>query len=689
MIHYEKELNPQQIAAVKAEAGPILVIAGAGSGKTRTLTYRVAYLIENGLPPDRLLLLTFTNKAAKEMLRRVSGLMPLDSSRIWGGTFHSVANRILRRHARSLGYESNYAILDREDSKDLVHACIPDAGIDVKEKRFPKADVLVELYSLAVNTERPISEIIAQQYSYFADVTDKVVAVKKFYTERKKRANAMDYDDLLFNLLRLLREHPDAAGIYGRQFLSILVDEYQDTNRIQADIVDRIAAQHQNVMVVGDDAQSIYSWRGANFRNIMEFPKRYPAARIFKIEQNYRSTPQILNLANEAIAGNVHQFEKNLQATRNDGVKPQVVPALNTSEQAAFVATEMLELRDQGIPLNEMAVLYRSHFHSMELQMELTRRNIPFYITSGLRFFEQAHIKDVAAYLKLAVNPDDELAFKRIALMMPKIGAATAAKLWRKLRPDAPSPTADESGGASPPSPDFPLSFSTPPPSSAHATSDSTETPSRAQCADDYLSILENVPKPARKEWKQFAETMTQLRAPDVRNHPSQMIRMALDAGYEDYLKSKFENYPSRKEDIEQLAVYAARFNKTEEFLGELALMTNVESEEGRLEGNQDREVTRLSTVHQAKGQEFRVVFVIWLADGAFPNSRALESVEGEEEERRLFYVAVTRAKDELYLAYPQLRLGGDYGDAFQKPSRFLQELSKKCYEKRELESRY
>lgn len=653
MIDYANELNEQQLAAVQADNGPILVIAGAGSGKTRTLTYRVAYLIENGLPPDRLLLLTFTNKAAKEMLRRVSDLMPLDAAQIWGGTFHSVANRILRRHANTVGYQSNYAILDREDSKDLIQTCIPETGIDPKEKRFPKADVLIEIFSLSANTERPISEIIKKQYGYFMDYTEPISAVEKNYAKRKRSANAMDYDDLLSNFLLLLREHPEAAEIYGRQFLSILVDEYQDTNRIQSDIVDRLAARHQSVMVVGDDAQSIYSWRGANFRNIMDFPKRYPKACVFKIEHNYRSTPQILNLANDAIAANIQQFKKDLKSTRKDGLKPQVAPVLNASEQARFVAQQILELRDQGVSLNHMAVLYRSHFHSMELQMELTRRNIPFFITSGLRFFEQAHIKDAAAYLKLAINPLDELSFKRIILMFPKIGNQTASKLWKKLQ-------------------------------SVHST-DSNGTSGLIDC----LVILNEVPKPAQKDWKQFSETMKQLRDSSIKDQPSEMLRIVLDAGYEDYLKAKFDNYQSRKEDLEQLASFASGFRKTEEFLGELALMTNVEVEERRPEIVEDQEIVRLSTVHQAKGQEFDIVFIIWLADGSFPNSRAIENPEGEEEERRLFYVAVTRARDELYLIYPQLKLTGGYGDAFQKPSRFLQEISKECYNKREIDLEY
>jgi DNA helicase-2/ATP-dependent DNA helicase PcrA len=653
-IDYASELNEQQLAAVSAEPGPILVIAGAGSGKTRTLTYRVAYQLEHGLAPDRLLLLTFTNKAAREMLDRVASLLPLDATRIWGGTFHSVANRLLRRHAAKLGYHSSYAILDREDSKDMINACIPGAGIDVKEKRFPKGDVLVEIFSLVVNTERSFEQVVNQQYGHFSDEVQRIQTVHQHYVRRKRQANAMDYDDLLANFLRLLREHPDLAESYGTQFQSILVDEYQDTNRIQSDIVDCLAARHQNVMVVGDDAQSIYSWRGANFENIMQFPKRYPQARVFKIEFNYRSTPQILRLANEAIAANERQFKKALSATRSNGVKPRVVPVPNASAQAAFVAQQMLELRDEGIPLNEMAVLYRSHYHSMELQMEFTRRNIPFLITSGLRFFEQAHIKDVTACLKLAINPQDEIAFKRTVLRMPKVGGATAAKLWRKL------------GGEGDPS-SLPGDIS----------------------PVDYSVIVNDVPRPAQKDWRQFAQLMAQLRDPAVINKPGTMIRMTLDAGYEDYLKVTFENFASRREDLDQLASYAGRFERTMDFLSELALMTNVESDNGRPDANGDSEFTRLSTVHQAKGQEFRVVFVIWLADGAFPNSRAIESISGEEEERRLFYVAVTRAKDELYLVYPLLRLGGAYGDAFQKPSRFLHEISRQSYDRLEPEEEY
>ena len=377
-IDYKAELNDQQHAAVTAigadgslNSGPMLVIAGAGSGKTRTLTYRVAWLVEHGVPPGRILLLTFTNKAAREMLRRVESLLPTDVSAIWGGTFHHVGNRILRRHASLLGYGSDFTILDREDSKDMLDDCIAEAKIDTKQERFPKGDVLAEIYSLTVNTERSIERVLAEQYDYFSHLAEQIQKLRTAYGERKRKANAMDYDDLLVNCLRLFQEHKEVGERYREQFSHVLVDEYQDTNKIQADLIDALAMLHRNLMVVGDDAQSIYSWRGANFRNILSFPERYPSARVFKIEVNYRSVPAILKLANDAIKGNVHQFAKVLQPVRTGGAKPWLVACPDANQQAQFVAQRILELRDEGVGLNQIAVLYRAHFHAMELQMEL------------------------------------------------------------------------------------------------------------------------------------------------------------------------------------------------------------------------------------------------------------------------------------------------------------------------------
>src|SRR5437870_2744343 len=443
-IDYAAELNEQQLAAVTAPPGPLLVIAGAGSGKTRTLTYRVAYLLENGVDARNILLLTFTNKAARQMLDRVSNLVPVDAAGIWGGTFHSIGNRMLRRHGSALGYSSGFTIMDREDQKDLINTVVTSAGIDPKEIRFPKGDVLAEIFSFAVNTERPMEELLAEKFPYFLPLLEKIKDVHARYEKKKKVTNSMDFDDLLEKTLTMFQRHERIAEFYRRQFQFILVDEYQDTNKIQADLVDLLARDHRNVMVVGDDAQSIYSWRGANFQNILEFPKRYPDAQVFKIEMNYRSVPEILEVANAAIAANVQQFRKNLAPTRDSlGTRPAVVALNDGSEQAQFVAQRILELRDEDVDLNEIAVLYRAHYHALELQLELSRRGIPYQITSGIRFFEQAHIKDVVSFIRLVANPRDEVAFKRMVKLLPGIGNRSAENLWQRWAAGAVAAGAD------------------------------------------------------------------------------------------------------------------------------------------------------------------------------------------------------------------------------------------------------
>src|SRR6185295_11131074 len=335
------------------------------------------------------------------MLDRVANLLPVDASGIWGGTFHSIGNRMLRRHGTALGYNGAFTIMDREDQKDLINTVISDAGIDPKEIRFPKGDVLAEIFSFIINTECAVEELLAGRFPYFLPLLDRIKEVHARYEKKKKATNSMDFDDLLEKTLRMLKEHEGIASFYRRQFQFILVDEYQDTNKIQADLIDTLGRDHRNVMVVGDDAQSIYSWRGANFKNILEFPKRYPEAQVFKIEMNYRSVPEILDVANAAIAANIHQFRKHLSATReSEALKPALVALNDGGEQAQFVAQRILELRDENVDLNDIAVLYRAHYHAVELQLELSRRGIPYQITSGIRFFEQAHIKDVSAFIR-------------------------------------------------------------------------------------------------------------------------------------------------------------------------------------------------------------------------------------------------------------------------------------------------
>jgi DNA helicase-2/ATP-dependent DNA helicase PcrA len=652
-VDYAGELNEQQLAAVTAPPGPILVIAGAGSGKTRTLTYRVAYLLENGIDPRNILLLTFTNKAAREMLGRVANLLPVDASGLWGGTFHSVGNRILRRHGSALGYSSGFTIMDREDQKDLINTVVAGAGIDPKEIRFPKGDVLAEIFSFVVNMEKPLEELLAEKFPYFLPLLDKIQDVHERYEKKKKATNSMDFDDLLQKTLSIFQQHERIADVYRRQFQFVLVDEYQDTNKIQADLVDLLARDHRNVMVVGDDAQSIYSWRGANFQNILEFPKRYPDAQVFKIEMNYRSVPEILEVANAAIAANVQQFRKHLSATRESkALKPALVALNDGADQAQFVAQRILELRDEGIDLDDVAVLYRAHYQALELQLELSRRGIPYQITSGIRFFEQAHIKDVTSFVRFVANPRDEVAFNRMVKLLPGIGNRTAENLWREW--DAGVVAADGNRG------------------SEEASGAAGVNAHGYNFGERLLAM--NVPAKSKKMWTQLAHTLDEIAPGGQPNPPSEMITSIVEATYDDYAKANFANYQLRREDLDQLAVFARQFKDVHEFLSQLALISNVDAEAAPVQTS-DKEAVNLATVHQAKGLEFHTVFVIWLTDGMFPSSRSLDTRDALEEERRLFYVAITRARDELYLTFPQMRLSGGYGDVFQRPSRFLQEI--------------
>jgi DNA helicase-2/ATP-dependent DNA helicase PcrA len=549
--------------------------------------------------------------------------------------------------------------MDREDQKDLINTVIAGAGIDPKEIRFPKADVLTEVFSFVVNTEQPLEELLAGKFPYFLPLVEKIRDVHQRYEKKKKATNSMDFDDLLEKTLSLLQHHERIAEVYRRQFQFILVDEYQDTNKIQADLVDLLARDHRNVMVVGDDAQSIYSWRGANFQNILEFPKRYPDAQVFKIEMNYRSVPEILGVANVAIAANVQQFRKHLSATRESkALKPALVALNNGSEQAQFVAQRILELRDEGVDLNDIAVLYRAHYHALELQLELSRRGIPYQITSGVRFFEQAHIKDVTAFIRFVANPRDEVAFRRMVKLLPGIGNRTAENLWQAWEKSVVAAGVDRgSGGESAP----------------------TGVPAPGYSFGARLLAM-NVPAKSKKLWTQLAHTLDEIAPGGEANRPSEMITSVVEAIYDDYAKVNFPNYALRREDLDQLAVFARQFKDVHEFLSQLALISNVDAEAAAVQTS-DKEAVNLSSVHQAKGLEFHTVFVIWLTDGMFPSSRSLDTRDALEEERRLFYVAITRARDELYLTYPHMRLSGGYGDVFQRPSRFLQEIPNELIE--------
>src|SRR5213076_1742966 len=592
-------------------------------------------------------------------LDRVANVIPFDASGIWGGTFHSIGNRMLRRHGSVLGYSSGFTIMDREDQKDLINAVVAGAGIDPKEIRFPKGDVLAEIFSFVVNTESSMDELLAGKFPYFLPLLEKIKDVHVRYEKKKKVTNSLDFDDLLEKTLSMLQQHEGVAAFYRRQFQFILVDEYQDTNKIQADLVDMLAVDHKNVMVVGDDAQSIYSWRGANFQNILEFPKRYPDAHVFKIEMNYRSVPEILEVANAAIAANVQQFRKHLSATRESKtLKPALVALNDGAEQAQFVAQRILELRDEDVDLNDIAVLYRAHYHAIELQLELSRRGIPYQITSGIRFFEQAHIKDVTSFIRFVANPRDEVAFNRMVKLLPGIGNRTAENLWQAWAAGLAVAGIGDAGEN--------ISVSS-------GVSDPGYSPNPGYSFGERLVAM-NVPAKSKKMWTQLAHTMDEIAPGGEPNPPSEMITSIVEAIYDDYAKVNFTNYELRREDLDQLAVFARQFKDVHEYLAQLALICNVDAEAAPTQGA-DNEAVNLSSVHQAKGLKFHTVFVIWLTDGMFPSSRSLETRDAIEEERRLFYVAITRARDELYLSYPHMRLNAGFGDVFQRPSRFLKEI--------------
>ncbi len=645
-IDYEAELNEQQYAAVSSDPGASLVIAGAGSGKTRTLTYRVAYLLDQGVEARNILLLTFTNKASKEMTERVKELIPDDISDLWGGTFHSIGNRILRRHADELGFDRSFSILDRDDQKALIKPIIKKAAVDVKNKRFPKPDLLLSIFSLVLNTQESLEDILYHRYDYLMEWGTEIEKIYQGYIKKKLETNSMDFDDLLVLLLKLLKENEDIRGLYQKKFRYVLVDEYQDTNMVQCEIVDLLVGKSKNLMVVGDDAQSIYSWRGADMENILKFHARYPEAVTYKIETNYRSQPEILELSNAAIAANTEQIQKKLMASRKGG---EMVPALlalaDPRAQADFVAQRVQELIDEGVEEEEIAVLYRAHYQSMEIQMEFTSRMIPFQITSGLRFFEQAHVKDVSSYIRFVVNRRDEISFKRMVLMLPGVGDASADKLWRGwLASDAAR------------SEKLPMSFS-----------------------DVLLGF--KVPAKAKSHWDQMCYTLDELVMLDGDDGakcaaPADMIYSILEGVYEEYMKNAFDNYENRKQDIGQLQNYATQYTDVMEFLAQLSLMSNVDGDLSKRKQEEQKGVT-LSSIHQAKGLEWKVVFLIWLADGMFPNGKILEAEDNKmlEEERRLFYVALTRAKDQLYLSYPMMNPRSYSGEVFQNPSRFLDDF--------------
>jgi DNA helicase-2/ATP-dependent DNA helicase PcrA len=640
-IDFAADLNAEQLAVATAPAGPMLVVAGAGSGKTRALTYRLAWLVNSGVDPSRIMLVTFTNRAAREMLSRVEVLVKQKTRDIWGGTFHHIANRILRRHGKILDISPDFTILDREDSKDLISSCVQDAGVDIRKRRFPQKSVLAAISSFVQNTLEPLEDVLVKRYPMFVRDAGEIEKVLMLYTARKSERQLLDFDDLLSMWLRLLSEHEQVREALANQFLHILVDEYQDTNAIQGAIVDLLASKHRSLTVVGDDSQSIYSFRGASFENIITFRQRYPDVREYRLETNYRSVVEILSLANASIAHNSRRLDKILRAKRPSGLKPAIVPAQDHYVQARFIAEYVLHLLDEGRDLNDIAVLYRSHWHSLEIQLEFQRRNIPFRVRGGLRFFEQAHIKDILCYMRILQNPHDELAWLRLLKMLPRVGSVLSRRMWNHIC------RADET---------FDMA-----------------------CEPETAGLL---PAGARAFYVDFVGLIKELAKLDS---PAEIIDTVLERCYDDYLVSHYDRAGLRRQDIGALANFAAQYNTMEAFLADIALAGEF-SGETVVTGPTEQEFAILSTVHQAKGLEWPVVFIPWLSDGRFPTDMALNTQEELEEERRVFHVAVTRAKDELYLVVPQLYRGRSKSLVIMKPSRFLTEIAQDLIEPMELE---
>jgi DNA helicase-2/ATP-dependent DNA helicase PcrA len=625
------ELNPEQAAAATHGNGPLLIIAGAGTGKTRTLVYRVAHLIERGTRPERILLLTFTRRASQEMLSRVEKLVGATSRKVHGGTFHATAHRLLRRFGPAAGLAKDFTIMDQGDSADLMQLSRSQLGYAQKSKRFPKKETLQYVYSRHVNTGIPVDDIIRDEYPQFTDYLEDFSKIFGDYTVRKQHRNLVDYDDLLLFWALMLEASPELAEKISGLYEHVLVDEYQDTNVLQARILRGMCRAHSNITVVGDDAQSIYSFRGANFRNILGFPKQFEGARIVTLEQNYRSTPEILAATNTMISRATERFTKNLWTERTNGETPWLVAAHDEQQQTQFVVDRILELHEEGIPLREIAVLFRAGYMSADLEIELTNRKIPFEKWGGLKFLEAAHVKDVLAFLRILENPRDEVSWYRILLLLPGIGDATARSAI-----DAMAAAAWESAAFG--------RYSAPP---------------RARAAHHALVTLlddlrDGVPADEAKVTADIAR-----------------VRLL----YDSILRERYDKAEPRLSDLDQLQTIAAGYPDRATFLSALALEPPQATQDlAGASSKDDNDALILSTAHSAKGKEWEAVFLIWAVDGWFPSARCLGSDEETDEERRLMYVAMTRARNYLSVTYPlnaySTRRGSDY--SLDQLSRFI-----------------
>lgn len=620
-VNYEEDLNDAQLEAVKSKEGSILVIAGAGSGKTKTLTYRVARLIEDGIKPENILLLTFTKKAAAEMLSRATIVLDNRCEKVAGGTFHSFANIILRKYSKLLGLKNNFTIMDRTDCEDVINHIVGQM-FPKKEKRFPKKSTLLDIYSKSINKVTPTKQIIADEFPQFAHCEDKIIEVHKAYVAYKRENSVLDYDDLLLYIKLLLENNEGLRKRLSNEYKYIMVDEYQDTNTLQADVIRLLASEHHNIMAVGDDAQSIYSFRGANFRNILDFPKLFENTKIIKLEQNYRSTQNILKLTNEIISKAKEKYTKNLFSNITSPQIPALICAKDTQMEADFICQRILELLDEDISLSDICVLTRNARMSYNLEIELSKRAIPFQKFGGPKFMETAHIKDVVAHLRVILNPDDVISLTRILLLLKGVGASTVNNIMPIIKGDL--------------KPDIKL-----------------------------------LPSNKSQSLTPLFNTLGQLRDSSATKKPEEIVSAVINY-YRPILKDKYDDFSKREKDLEHFEYLSTQYTNLEDFISDLALEPPDASVEGMYKKNSDDEALTISTIHSAKGLEWDSVFIIGAVDGRFPSAYSFNSEEEMDEELRLMYVATTRAKNNLYITYPVDMYDYSMNMVLSKPSRFL-----------------
>jgi DNA helicase-2/ATP-dependent DNA helicase PcrA len=632
-LDYRKELNDAQYEAATTVEGPLLIIAGAGTGKTRTLVYRVAHLIDSGVDPRSILLLTFTRRAAEEMLRRASLLIDSRCTQVAGGTFHSFANLVLRQFGPRGGLSPSFSIMDRSDSEDAIQLLRTEMGLSSKDKRFPRKQTVAEIFSMAVNKQTTVPDLLEREYPHLYDSLDELLRLYERYTDYKATKALLDYDDLLTKLKDLLQNQEAVRRRLSQIYQFIMVDEYQDTNYLQAQIVRLLAATHDNVAVVGDDAQSIYSFRGANFRNIMDFPEAFPGTRLIKLEENYRSTQPILNLTNDIIQRAKERYDKRLFTRKQAGETPFLVQAESEQMQSRFVCQKILELREEGVPLWDIAVLFRSSFHSFDLELELARHNIPFIKRGGFQFMETTHIKDLLAHLRILANPQDAISWNRVLLLLEGVGPQLSQKITGWLQ--------------------------------------------QGNQPIERLRAFQAKPKIAH-ELKTLAQV---LQVASQAERPAEQTQYLMQY-YTPILKRDHpDDHPKRLRDLEHFQGITDRYRSLERLLADMALEPPNDSVGGVLAVDPDEGPLILSTIHSAKGLEWHSVFIIWALEGRFPSFYNINTDEELEEERRLLYVAATRAKENLFISYPIKIFDRGLRMVLSRPSQFIEGISEDLLE--------